>query len=738
MRGLFVVIFLFFTFVMNGQMRRDERKLSFMLDKNVDSLCINCKYQDCEALLYNAVLFRNLETLVMVNFNSKAPLRYITDFRKLRKLVLINPSPFNLSKEVFKANRPFKLRELSIICDTVRQFYDPGLRYYHHKNFFKRMRRLRYLELRRADIGLANKIKMLNKVKSLKFLELIGIGVTLQEIYKIKDRNFNVLEIDEHVNDLNYVGRKFNYLTPRVISKRTGQLIESLRRSEIITTLRYKSLVLHPVEQNNNKSFLIPNQNPGYFGKPKVEFNRRFNYNDQYIDWSVYYGAGDRINNWVYESFKERSRFKYMGSLKTGEKDQRFYSLAYKTYDDYCKLFDFYKWDTTSFRNRLTSFNYTNGELLPIQWNKRRKSSYVKRSKIKKIIKENYSNYKIERLKEKNLFELKPIIKLNYDNKDALDYKRSNKYSELRYFNSYAFSFTDYSANVRRMLRSDILDAWFEYGEGNNTYVLKVKTINKIYSNEITWWFKNGDVLKKDFRPVFLKYEAALLKKHTRAHSKSIRNKDRLMRKYRFHPSFNGLVSFSEYLANRKISRLVPYERKDLRHIHLLSAREQKMNSKYWLSQKENFLKNEKELIKNATPQQVTFSEVLKITGYKNLSIFKWKENYDSIRLVESGINTNAKLLNLQDGIMFILDSEKEIYTTFNLDLGLTSFVNNSNNGFTFYLPTGNMEHQTLVIQVGKELFIAKKIKFTSSEPLWFEKIPSDLINYKIIFNMFN
>jgi hypothetical protein len=209
------------------------------------------------------------------------------------------------------------------------------------------------------------------------------------------------------------------------------------------------------------------------------------------------------------------------------------------------------------------------------------------------------------------------------------------------------------------------------------------------------------------------------------------------MRKYRYHPSFNGFVDFTGYLKSRTRSRLAAFERKDLRHIHILSDRERKMNSKYWLSQKEYCLKNEKEVIKNATPQQVSFSKVLKISDYKNLSLFSWKESYDSIRLIESGLRTEENI-DFQSGNMYVIDSEKEIYTTFNLNLGLSSFVNNVNTGFLYYLPTGDMQHQTIVIEIGRELYIAKKIRFSNKEQLWFEKIPNDLINYKIIFNMFN
>ena len=670
----------------------------------------------------------------MINYRSKAPFRYVTDFRKLGKLVLKNPKSFNLSREVFKSNKPFKLRELSITCDTLKDFYDPGLRYYHHRNFLKKMSRLKSLELRRANIGLAENIRMLDKLKSLKVLKLIGVGVTLQEIYTIKDKAFNELELDEHVNELKYLGRRYRYLRPDQAGRAT--LISRSSRSKYYTYLRYKSLVLHPVEQNHYHQALIPFQNKGYFGKPKFEFKRRFNYNGQYADWGEYYGANRLNTEWVYNHFKDTSRFKYMGSLKTGEKDEYFYSLAYRTYDDYCNLFDFYKWDTTSFQDRQSNLNYSNGELLPIQWKKRRKNTYFKGSRIKKIIKENHSNYTLERLDEKNLFELKAIRKNNYKNKSTLEYQRNNNYSELRYFQKYAFSFKDYSAKTRRLLRSNILDAWFEYDDNTHVYLLKLKTIDKVYSNEVEWWNRNGDVLKNGFRSVFLKYEAALLKKFNKMDLKSKRNKERLMRKYHFHPSFKGFVDFTNY-RYKDYSRHKNINRMDWSHIHLLSDRELNMTSKYWLSQKENCIRNEKEIILNATPLQVSINEVLRTTDYKRLSLFKWKENYDSINLIETGFRSED-LYDFHGCKMYVIDSEKKIFTTFNLSQESGRFVNNAGIGYVYYLPTGSMQHQTIVIERGHALYIAKKVLFSNNNVLTFEKIPNELINYKIIFKMFN
>ena len=83
MRRLLLIYILLMLKFSNAQ-TIDESKYLFLLDLEVDTLCVNCAVSNCEALFLNAHRFKNLKKLTIQNLD--CDLKYLSFFRKLRSL----------------------------------------------------------------------------------------------------------------------------------------------------------------------------------------------------------------------------------------------------------------------------------------------------------------------------------------------------------------------------------------------------------------------------------------------------------------------------------------------------------------------------------------------------------------------------------------------------------------------------------------------------------------------------
>lgn len=707
MKYSLLCLFLCCFLLSNGQFKRDERRLTFLLNLEVDSLCIDCAYQDCRILLYNAHLFKNLEYLEMKNYNAPKEFHFIKYFRKLMSLKLINPEAFDFQKEVFKTKKILRLKELYLWSDKEVKLYSIGIGYYRRRNFFKKLARLRVLVANNVDIGLANDIKMLNNISNLKVLRLTKVGVTLQHFEKVKKKYYHILEVSEHDKEINYnINFGKSHKRKRYWSKRD---------------YRYNFLFLSSVPSLALKSSVIPLQSRFYYGGPEIEFSRPFYLNSEYNDWFEFYRNTEIEEGKALDSLQvKKERFTYFGKLKVGSTDDKFYSLAYKYYDSFLTSYDFHLWDTTSALDRMYSLKYAHDDLIPYQWKRKKAFSLYTRRKLGKSLIELYSNrYEIRRLKEKNLLQLLPIKTTFKDIKSLKHYPVNNDYKELEVLSKYAFSLSDYSfVSIKKMLRATILDAWFSRNENSKEYFLHIKTNKEIQKYAITWWNKNGSKIQSGFDVAFLRYQENLERKLKQMDEKRNKNKASLMRKMRFEPNFTGF-----------------------KRTTFLSEIEKGMSEKYWLSYRDRILKNEKKFLLNANINQLGFEEMLQMQGIQKQSLFVWSKGYPALELKSSRFEVRGGFDITNKSKLILIDSESGTYTSFSLAKDLVEFMNKPHfdmDFYYFYLPIMDLKNFTAFIVNGNDVCVAKNLKADDSTPIEFDTIPADLVNYRIIFKMLN
>ncbi|PCJ67167.1 MAG: hypothetical protein COA58_02285 [Bacteroidetes bacterium] len=718
-----------------GQRKKDERKLTFLLDKEVTSLSLDCEYENCRAFLYNVHHFKNLESLKLVNLKNSFSLENLQYLISLEAIDLINPKGFDLKKQVKYLESISNLRHLSIVIKD-RNIWDS---YKYKKRSVKYKRKvarvankrakkksgldnlpaLTYLELRGFALGEKYFLDEVNGLRNLDTFIAIDIGVNLAWCRDLALDTLSYLEVNPNPNILNrQYPKNLRLGTLKVVSP--DELNKSGRTEKQLRDSKYQNYGLFETD------YMYPTNS--YFDYPLVN-----EYYEHAYSW--YYKIPNHLEIDTIKTNDTLTKATYFGSLKTGDDSTKLKVLspAYLEYPEFMKGRRFNHWDTTSYSNRRGNLNYANGDLIPYQWDLENSPKYYSNRKMKRYVKDYQAYLTIEpirKVKDKEIFKIKSLKREKLIEQGVFKFRRNENFNNLSFFSNKSFSFNNLSPEEQKRIASkSILDAWFSVDSIYETFTLHVKTITEIQDYDITLWQKNGDSLNLKWDRVFDRYERLAGKINRRSDAKSIRWKRSYMG--RVAPNFRY---FSKTLFHKK-------------------SQEYKMSEKEWKSYYNEVMDNELATLLNTNVSVSLLPRVLELEGIQELSLYSWRKQYKGIDLIYKAFDySQTDSLWSQPNEIIVFDRNLKTCTKFKANYRWKDDDYSSYNEFRnpykssklileqyFYVPHTNLEDVTILVLFDNGSFaIVEDGRRTLDATISAEVMPPGLVNFRTLVQFLN
>ncbi|PCJ65303.1 MAG: hypothetical protein COA58_10620 [Bacteroidetes bacterium] len=645
----------------------DESQYLFLLDTKAETLCLDCSVSNCEALFFNAHLFKKLKYLTLDNLDYD--LKYVNLFRRLRVLEINSPdsSVIDVSGITEKVSKCKKLRSLTITNSTCKYL---GSKRRKKGRYFKGFKKLKTLKL--ENIVASHTDRLVNDIvwncKDLDTLVLVESGVNIFN-YPERVRGFTIrrkligprlrlLKVDGNLS----ADKVQDYLQnmPRQPVFSLWSMLNDSKITKAFREPRIRHLVLADNDVDYNKTSIVDSDSlycqylfRNWFRSYRVK-KLSIDFGDNYLHRDAFRYYEERILDHtrktgiietLYLSTESPLNETYMGTLMTGVDDK---SELLPWLIEYKLLVQkpFY-WDTNSIRERKKGCQYGNGFITPILWKNLSKTpKYFSKNKMKKLTKKYQSFVQLERVKRirrVRYYRLADVV----DNKRVLlpelGFVRNESvwsYDELK-----EYSFTIRSRRKERIIMSsNLLGAWHTFRALDSTYFLVYKTTSKLDSTKIRWWDMNGDSLKFDFTR-----QAGVMVKEEQSrdyirNQKSNQNKE-VLSSTRPELGLDRLTLFLKKLNEHQT-------RKGLR---LYSSSE-------WDDVCRNFKDDPWSFYSNSMFEKTYLPEALSTLGYVKLDQTSWYMQYDSIELFYTQINSEIRT-DPNISKVFVFDSDKKTYS---------------------------------------------------------------------------
>lgn len=668
----------------------DESKYLYLLDLEIDTLCVDCQISNCAAIFYNAHSFKQLRHLTLKNLDYD--LNYIQYFRNLRSLKIENtlhprekPRPnktkmvlydiTNLLKNISKCKR---LRSLSI--DGAKFNHNRSKRVLRQR-YFHKFNKLKVIKL--TNIETDDGVKLIKDIRKhcarLDSLVITNSGVNLFNYPRRRKRFFFPYQ-EGYGNDLDYLEidglLTAEYLTRQLtrLNNQRQNLYPLANRSKYLRKLRpYRPKVKHLVLAKNKDSYKVNrSRDNGFIDWSEIGLrNLQYSYvNFLLNDWMWSYKV-DKLTapafpNYVYDSTfnfyatkvylanksildtaANRSQSvnqNYIGNLSTGT-DNYIKWLSYLEEYDRLKNRPI-SWDTTDIGRRKEHTTYGNYYQMPLLWGRdRRIPSYFRKSKMKKIAKDYQSLVSVSkslRKKGETYYSLSYNKKSNGNMLPDLEYKRSKDGGIYSRFRRYTFtSKSKYKLN--KLKDANILDLWPVYDEQDSVYFLVYKTTRQVDSIKIQWWDTRGDTIRTDFQKFlsnFQKYEERKVRIVTRRSQRS------------------------KMMYYRRNDKLKPITSQDYVRDYLHTCGDSTallIDPEKWERMYQNYIKDRWSFLKKGRCSPHKVEDVLRKAGFCQLDETGWYKQFANIELVT--LRTSDERMKLTDTDILLIDRDKKTYT---------------------------------------------------------------------------
>lgn len=663
----------------------DESKYLYLLNLDVDTLCVDCAVSDCEALFLNAHLFKKLRKLTLKNL--ERDLNYISFFRKLRILEIeckasvknriVGPR-LDLKRIIRPLKKCTSLRSVSISGVSCKYSYTKKIA---SKGYFKSLNHLKTLKLNDVQTNrpaeLAKDIRI--NCQRLDTLVMTNCGVNLFNFPRKRNglgtktkigfgSTIDYVEIDGYLTSRQimyyftadryyrsiYDNRLWTndtlFLKPLLGSPKIKHLVLS-NSGSVNNDLNYaKTVITNP--QNAYESYLLFFIRDWSRSYRIDKLSMHAGLNKRYIRLLDFYQSRVTADRWFSPAVDSLiapvdtpKTTTYIGKLTVGVDSYSEWLPYLMSYDEIKKKP--LHWDTTKVAKRRMHTAYGNEYITPILWQNIDKTpKYFTKRKMKNIASDYQSFAKIEKA-----FRKKKVTyyKISFDRNASgsmlpeLAYKRKNNSSGYSRLRSYTFT-TKSKQKAELLTGGNILGAWPTFDAEDGIYYLVYKTTKRIDSVKINWWDVLGDTLRTNMPKVI----SVVGKTNARKDRLTQRSTGRTMRSYfrrkkHLKPGDIGELVY-KINVNRKQDNKTEISKMELEQMY------------------QQYVKDPWPFYAKAVCSEQGLSTALCMQGYTPIDETEWYMQYASVDLFTAR-SFDSNFLYNYDMKILLLDSDKKTYT---------------------------------------------------------------------------